>query len=75
MKFVVCISRENFGDFSTEDLTPGRLYEVIDPADAHGLIRITDDSGENYLYPAALFAPVELSKAAASRLHDVLLPV
>lgn len=74
MKFMVYISREGFGDFSTEDLTPGRLYEVVEPADAHEMVRVIDDSGESYLYPATLFAPVELSTAAAARLHDVLLP-
>lgn len=28
MKFVVCVSREDCGDLSTDDLTLGRLYEV-----------------------------------------------
>lgn len=28
MKFIVCISREDCGDLSTDDLTLGRLYEV-----------------------------------------------
>jgi hypothetical protein len=74
MKFVVCISREGFGDFSTDDLTPGRLYEVVDPTDEHDMVPVMDDSGEDYLYPATLFVPVELSTAAAARLHDVLLP-
>jgi len=72
MKFVVCISREGFGDFSTNDLTLGRLYEVLAPADAHGMLRIVDDSGEDYLYPAQLFEGVEVKEATASRLHDLL---
>ena len=45
MKFVVCISREDCGDLSTDDLTLGRLYEVVKPADGHDMIRIIDDSG------------------------------
>jgi hypothetical protein len=30
MKFVVCVSREGFGEFSANDLTLGRLYEVVE---------------------------------------------
>ena len=72
MKFVVCVTREGFGEFSADDLTLGRLYEVIKPADSHGMLRIIDDSGEDYLYPAALFAPVEVQEATASQLHALL---
>ena len=72
MKFVVCISREDYGDFSTEDLTLGRLYEVTASADARGMLRIIDDSGEDYLYPANLFEGVEVQAKTASRLHELL---
>lgn len=60
MKFVVCISRKNCGDLSTDDLTRGRLYELLAPADSHGMIRVIDDSGEDYLYPVELFETVEV---------------
>jgi len=72
MKFVVCVSREGFGEFSADDLTLGRLYEVVAPADNQGMLRVIDDSGEDYLYPASLFESVELQKETASRLHDLL---
>lgn len=72
MKFVVCISREGFGDFDTGDLTLGRLYEVLDQVDARGMIRILDDSGEDYLYPAKFFEEVEVTSTTASRLHNLL---
>lgn len=75
MKFVVCITRAGFGEFSTADLTLGRLYEVLDGPDAHGMLRLRDDSGEDYLYPAALFRPVEVAAQTAQQLHDVLAPV
>ena len=44
MKFVVCMSREGLGDLSADDLTLGRLYEVIEEADDRGMMRIMDDS-------------------------------
>jgi hypothetical protein len=48
MRFVVCLSREGFGDFSTDDLTLGRLYEVLAPADSHGMLRIIDDPARTF---------------------------
>ena len=38
-----------------------KLYEVLpDPAAAkHGLLRVVDESGEDYLYPEDFFLPVE----------------
>ncbi len=72
MKFIVCISREDCGDLSTDDLTLGRLYEVQTSADSRGMIRIIDDSGEDYLYPQCLFETVEVPEKTASRLHELL---
>ncbi|MBN8449365.1 MAG: hypothetical protein J0M13_10235 [Candidatus Accumulibacter sp.] len=72
MRFVVCLSREGFGEFSTDDLTLGRLYEVLAPADNHGMLRIIDDSGEDFRYPASLFEAVEVQEQTATRLHELL---
>lgn len=71
MKFVVCMELGELGDFSGDDLTIGRVYEVLEEADAHGMLRIIDDSGEDYLYPSALFEPVDIPAKAAERLHNV----
>ena len=72
MKFVVCLSREGFGEFSADDLTLGRLYEVVTPTDSHGMLRVIDDSGEDYLYPAKLFENVDVKEETATHLHAVL---
>jgi hypothetical protein len=72
MKFVVCVSREGFGEFSADDLTLGRLYEVLTPADDRGMLRVIDDSGEDYLYPVGFFEAVEVRDETASRLHNLL---
>ena len=72
MKFVVCVSREGFGEFSADDLTLGRLYEVVSPTDELGMLRIIDDSGEDYLYPAHMFDAVEVAGPTADRLHALL---
>jgi len=71
MRFVVCMENAPFGDFSTDDLTVGRLYEVISEMDGHGMLRIVDDSGEDYLYPAKLFDQVDIRDSTAERLHSI----
>ena len=72
MKFMVCVSREGLGEFSADDLTLGRLYEVISPADNQDMVRVIDDSGEDYLYPISLFDAVEVREPTATRLHALL---
>ena len=39
-----------------------KLYAIIPDRDAerHGQLRVVDESGEDYLYPANRFAPVRL---------------
>ena len=72
MKFVVCVNKEGLGDLSGEDVTIGHVYEAIGDPDQHGMIRIIDQSGEDYLYPANCFEAVTLSDSAEHRLHDAL---
>ena len=57
-KFVVCVSNEGYAD----DLEIRKLYRLLpDPkARARGRIRVVDETGEDYLFPARLFLPVPL---------------
>ena len=59
--FVICISNEGY----VASLEPRKLYQQIpDPDATEGLIRVIDESGEDYLFPNELFLPVELSSQA-----------
>jgi hypothetical protein len=51
---------------ANDDLQVRRLYRVIpDPAAARSdYVRVVDDSGEDYLYPASCFIPLELPQPA-----------
>jgi hypothetical protein len=42
------------------------VYRVIADAAAasQGLVRVVDESGEDYLYPDSFFVPIEVPKAA-----------
>jgi hypothetical protein len=58
MKFLLCI---NDGG-APESLERRKLYEVQPDADAanEGMVRVIDESGEDYLYPQAYFLAVAL---------------
>lgn len=65
-QFVVCIQNKNY-DASLEKL---KIYRVISDNRAHlrGLIRVIDESGEDYLYPADYFVPIKLPQVVVSAL-------
>ena len=66
-KFVICVRN---GD--AEDLEIRKIYQVIpdEAASTDGLLRVVDESGEDYLYPADLFIQIELPQA----IEKALLP-
>jgi hypothetical protein len=72
LKFVVCIQKDGLGDFDADDLTIGRLYEVIEENAGHAMARVIDDSGEDFLYPVSCFEAVTVSEPTAHRLHEIL---
>jgi hypothetical protein len=45
-------------------LEPRKIYQTVADADAarHELIRVVDESGEDYLYPKACFVPLRLPR-------------
>ena len=47
-----------------------KIYEVLDDLDAerHGQIRVIDESGEDYLFPASRFIAVELPQEVVDRI-------
>ena len=65
-RFVVCI--ENAGYPVSLELH--KIYRIIADAEAarDGDVRIVDESGEDYLYPAEWFAAVELPRRVKSSL-------
>ncbi|MBI4730195.1 MAG: hypothetical protein HY775_11985 [Acidobacteria bacterium] len=65
--FVVCLRNEG-----AEDLDVRKLYAVVPDEDATstGFLRVIDESGEDYVYPAELFAFVEVPEGAARELRS-----
>jgi hypothetical protein len=60
-QFVVCIKNDSY----PASLELRKIYKVVADARAaeHGQIRVIDESGEDYLYPASFFIPIELPEA------------
>ena len=65
--FAVCISNEDY----PASLELHKIYCVIPDEDAaaDGDIRIVDESGEDYLYPASWFAPIDVPHAVEESLR------
>jgi hypothetical protein len=57
-QLVVCVDNDGY----VASLEKRKIYVVLRDAAAeqHGLIRIVDESGEDYLYPKSLFRPLAL---------------
>ena len=68
-EFAVCVRNDGY----PASLELRKLYRLIDDGFArqHALIRVIDESGEDYLYPADYFVRVELPKAVAYTLRRI----
>ena len=60
-RFLLCVRNKG-----CEDLDLRKLYEQVPDARAaeDGYVRVIDESGEDYLYPADYFVAVELPREA-----------
>lgn len=64
--FALCVE-----DGGMEDLEARKVYQTLPDSAAkrEGYVRIIDESGDDYIYPADLFVPVKLPAAVARRLR------
>ena len=60
-QFVVCISNKGY----PASLEKRKIYVVLKDANAdkHQLLRIVDESGDDYLYPKTMFKPIALPRS------------
>jgi hypothetical protein len=67
-RFAVCIRNDGY----EASLERNKIYLVRPDADAakDGDIRVVDESGEDYLYPADWFVAVEVPKAVQDSLLE-----
>ena len=62
-QYMVCVKNENY----PASLELRKLYRVLQDKNAakSGLVRIVDESGEDYLYPADYFVAMKLPRTVA----------
>jgi hypothetical protein len=60
-QYVVCVKNEGY----SASLELRKIYYVVPDIQAaeHQMLRVIDESGEDYLYPASYFVPIELPQA------------
>ena len=60
-QFVVCVKNDDY----VASLEVRKIYRVIpdDGGAEHRLVRVVDESGEDYLYPVDYFVPIELPES------------
>jgi len=67
--FAVCLSNDEY----EASLEPRKIYVVLRDAEAerNGLLRVVDESGEDYLYPRSRFASIRLPRGLQQALGAV----
>ncbi len=65
-QFAICIKNEEY----PASLQLWKVYRVLpdERGVRHNMVRVVDESGEDYLFSASYFVPVELPQAAESAL-------
>jgi hypothetical protein len=65
-QFAVCVKNEGY----EASLERNKIYVLVPDPDAEkdGDVRVIDESGEDYLYPADWFVPVDVPKAVEASL-------
>lgn len=68
-EFVICIDNES----NPASLIVGKVYRTLSDAEVqtHDMLRILDEDRsepDGYIYPASMFAPIELPEAAKQAL-------
>ena len=68
-QFAVCVCNDDY----PASLELRKLYQVVedDFARQHDLLRVIDESGEDYLYPHAYFVRVDLPKPVEQTLQSI----
>ena len=67
MTFAICLNNE-------ASLELRKIYQVLppEPNDPRGYVRVVDESGEDYLYSAKAFEPVQLPPRTERKVRATL---
>jgi hypothetical protein len=65
-QFVVCLKNNGY----EASLEPRKIYQILPDmeAECHKMIRVIDESGEDYLFPINLFSRISLPQTLINEL-------
>ena len=65
-QFVVCLRNTGY----EASLEPRKIYQTLSDkeAESHKMLRVIDESEEDYLFPASLFSPISLPQTLVKEL-------
>ena len=66
LRYALCLENKD-----CDDLEKRKIYQVLSDKDAEkeGYLRVIDESGEDYLYPASYFIFIQLPREAQKALQ------
>jgi len=66
-RFAICLNNKG-----SEDLIVRKVYQILpdEQAEKKGLLRVVDESGEDYLYPANYFFVLDLPQKVERSLRQ-----
>ncbi len=69
-KFLLCINNKGY----EASLETRKLYENLPDKEAerHNQVRIVDESGDDYLFPARYFAPIRLPHETKEKILETV---
>ena len=69
-RFVLCVASGSY----KASLEPRKVYRVLPDrvAEAKSLLRVVDESGEDYLYPASWFVALELPRKVEEAMVELI---
>lgn len=67
-RFAFCIKNDGY----QASLEPRKIYRVItdSKAESKGMLRVVDESGEDYLFPSDYFVPIAVPSEASVAFAD-----
>ena len=85
MTYMRCVNNKAYirfkdvppSDETLVDLTVGNVYKVLPDLEAEraGSIRVIDNSGEDYLYPAEYFKPINWNRSSSDFSDSLTIPI
>jgi len=70
IRFVICVKNDGY----EASLEVRKVYDLLPDVEAkgHGMLRVVDESGEDYLFPEDFFVPVDLPEPVQARITSLV---